>query len=326
MDTYKLRKACVSMGLVILFVIFSTSNAFSWGSATHAYIDDKIGKSLLLKNLNEIYGGMAPDVFNFYPEVLTSGTAYNHLYIQTHFNSLALWSEAQGEMRKASAFGFASHSNGQLEGPKAGFLGADYTAHGFAENDLSFYVNNKAKALWDYLRPIIPTGIIPDNATGLSISHNIIEFTIDIMVVYRMEGGITIGKKMIESVLLRTPEFPLLLVKTYAKGLSSAFHMTRHEAAEVIISAERDFRKTMLIYGQGLVQENESAAINYVASLLAQMANEIYGIPVRQEQLIELVKIAISQAQVLCVNDYELAINGTIDFVKDQMTDYGISY
>ncbi len=319
MNTNKLWKACVSMGVVILSVIFFTSYAFPWGSATHAYIDDQIGKKLPLKNLDEIYGGMAADIFNFYPEVLVSGTAYNYLYTQTHFNSLALWSEAKRatDLGKALAFGFASHANGQVGGRYDGrYFGADSTAHG----PTGYYVIDKATYFWDNI--LVHLGIISDREVGLSISHNIIEFAIDIMVAYEMADGHGIGKKVIESALLRSPGFPGLLVKAYAEGLSSEFDMSRLGAAKMIVSAERDFRKTILIYGQGLVQKSKSDAINYVASLLAQLGSEIYGIEVGPA----LVAGAIIEAQAECRSDYAEEIQKTVDFVKYEMTNAGISY
>lgn len=326
MNKYKIRKTCVSMGVIILSMIFFTSNAFPWGSATHACIDDKIGKTLPLRNLNEIYGGMAVDTFNFYPESLVPGSAYYHLYLQAHYNTLALWSVAQKatELGKASAFGFVSHANGQLWPPYAGvYAGADFTAHGPTGNDPGYYVIDKAIALWAILEPIlIAQGIKLDDTTGLSVSHNIIEFAIDIMVVYERPDGNRIGKKVIESVLLRSPEFPLLLVKAYAEGLASECGMSRLDAAKMILSAEKDFRQTMLIYGQGLTQASEGAAINYVASLLAQMGYEIYGIQVTPE----LVATAIIGAQDLCRPDYVGAIQDTVNFVKTKMAAAGISY
>ncbi len=326
MNRHKLQKFCALLGAVILLVVFSTSNAFSWGSATHAYIDDQIGKKLPLQNLNEIYGGMAADIFNFYPDVLQDGTANNYMYIQTHYNSLELWSAAQKatNLGKALAFGFASHANGQLSPPYAGvYAGADYTAHGPGGNDSGFYVIDKATALWNILKlqPEIQS-LNMDEATGLSISHNIIEFAIDIMVVYEMPDGYRIGKKVINSALLRSPEFPVLLVKAYANGLAATFGMSRLEAANTIISAERNFRKTMLIYGQGLVQKSENEAINYVASLLSQLGYDVYGITVAPEVVIN----AITGAQALCRPDYAAKIQETKDFVKTQMTNAGISY
>jgi hypothetical protein len=316
------------MGVIILSMIFFTSNAFPWGSATHAYIDDKIGKSLPLRNLNEIYGGMAPDIFNFYPQVLDTNSPYFALYMQTHYNTLALWAAAQKatDLGKASAFGFASHANGQLWPPYAYvFAGADFTAHGLSGNDpINGYVIGKANWYWyNVLKTtLLKYGIVLADTTGEAISHNIIEFAIDIMVVYDMPDGSRIGKKMIESVLFRSPEFPLLLVKAYEGVLTGPpFDMSRLEAAKMILSAEKDFRQTMIIYGQGLTQANEAAAINYIAALLAQMGAEIYGITVPQE----LVAGAIIGAQAVCY-DYADAIQDTVGYVKDEMAAAGISY
>jgi hypothetical protein len=314
MKTHKILKACVSMWVIILSVIFYTPNAFPWGSATHAYIDNKIGKKLPFQNLNEIYGGMAADIFNFYPDVLVPGTAYFNLYIQTHYNSLELWSKAQTSaltnLGKASAFGFVSHANGQFN---SSYAGADYTAHGPMGNDYGYYVIDRAKVFWAILKPQLPNGLILDDLQGEAISHNIIEFAIDIMVAYEMPGGIGIGRKIMESALLRTPEFPLLLVKAYASDT---------EAKVKIISAERDFRKTILTYGQALNQKKESDAINAVAELLAQLALDIYNIQVTPD----LVATSITGAQNLCRPDYATAINDTIGFVNTKMAVAGIHY
>lgn len=328
MNMHKLPKFCALSGVLFLLVMFSTSNAFSWGSATHAYIDNQIGKKLPLQNLNEIYGGMAADIFNFYPDVFQEGTANYHMYIQTHYNTLALWSEAKKatNLGKALAFGFASHANGQLWPPYANvFAGADYIAHGPTGNDHDYYVIDKSTVLWDILKPILLAQyppIVLNDSTGLSISHNIIEFAIDIMVVYEMPDGERIGNKLINSALLRSPEFPVLLVKAYADGLASALGMTHFEAANKIIAAERNFRKTILIYGQGLVQQSENEAINYVASLLSQLGYDVYGITVDPG----VVANAIIGAQDLCRNDYIGAINGTSKFVRKQLRAAGISY
>lgn len=322
MITHKLRKACISIVVVITIIVFA-SNAFPWGSATHAYIADTIGKSSALKNLNEIYGGMAADIFNFYPEASVPGTAYYYLYLQTHYNSLALWSETRSatDFGKALAFGFASHANGQLS---SSYAGADLTAHGPGGNDPGYYVIDKAKYFWLGLKPLLEyNGIYLEDAQGEAISHNIIEFAIDIMVVYEMSDARGIGKKVIESALLRSPEFPLLLVKAYAYGLTKRpFRMSYLKAANTIISAERDFRKTMAVYGQALVQQTEEDSIKYAASLLTQLGNEVYGIAVDPD----LVAEAIRKAQDLCRGDYIDAIQKTVEFVSVQMASAGISY
>ena len=311
-------KAGLSMWVIILSVVFFTQNAFPWGSATHAFIDNKIGKKQPLRNLDEIYGGMAPDMFNFYPDVLVPGTVYYNLYIQTHYNSFALWSVAQNPamtpLGKASAFGFASHANGQFNST---YAGADYTAHGPNGNDPGFYVIDKAKTLWMILKPLLAdNGIVLDDAVGESISHNVIEYAIDIMVAYEKQDGVDgsgIGKKMTESALLRTPKFPLLVVKAYASD---------SETKEKIISAERDFRRSIIIYGQALNQKTESNAVNSVSELLTQLALDVYGIQVTPG----LVATAITGAQDLCRPDYAAAINETISFVNAKMDEAGIHY
>lgn len=322
MITRNLRNACVSLVVVITLILFA-SNAFPWGSATHAYIADNIGKTFPLRNLNEIYGAMAADIFNFYPEASVPGTAYYYLYLQTHYNSLPLWSQAQAstDFGKALAFGFASHANGQFS---SSYAGADYTAHGPTGNDPGYYVIDKAKDLWSVLKPILESrGIYLDDAQGEAISHNIIEFAIDIMVAYEIPDAGGISRKVVESALLRSPEFPLLLVKTYAAGLTKRpFRMSYLKAADLIISAERDFRKTMVVYGQALAQQTEGDSIQYAASLLAQLGNEVYGIAVDPT----LVAEAIIAAQTLCRGDYAAAIEGTIEYVLDQMAGAGIAY
>lgn len=351
MTRRRVLMASVSMWVISFSVLFFAANAFPWGSATHAYIGDKIGKESPILNLNEIYGAMAPDIFNFYPDILDPNSAHYYLYMQTHYNALALWAESQApqtqEPGKAAAFGFASHANGQfdaegnindcsVDGPYNGnFCGADRTAHGLYGNYIPppvnpdpKYVIDKANLFWLPLQTILAqAGIIVSDAEARDIAHNLIEFAIDIMVayegVYEPGDGNGIGKKMIASALLRNPEFPQLLVDAYAKGLSSTLHMPRSEARKVILADERDFRKTIVIYGQALTQKTENDAIDSVSEILAQLAQEVYGI---EGVTSELVKPALIGAQAFCRNDYAAAIQGTVAVVNNQMQGAGISY
>jgi len=351
MSTRGILKVGVSTWVIILSVLFFAANAFPWGSATHAYIGDKAGKELPLLNLNEIYGAMAPDIFNFYPDILDPGSAHYYLYMQTHYNALALWAESQaprtGERGKAAAFGFASHANGQfdaegtindcsVDGPYNGsFCGADRTAHGLYGNYIPPPVNPDPKYVIDKanlfalpLQAILAqAGITVSDAQARDIAHSLVEFAIDIMVAY--EGvndpgdGNGIGKKMIASALLRNPEFPQLLVDAYAKGLASTLHMPRAEARKLILADERDFRKTVVVYGQALAEKTEIDAIDSVSEILAQLALELYGI---EGVTPELVKPALMGAQAFCRSDYAAAIQGTITMVNNQMQGAGISY
>ncbi|GFO55763.1 hypothetical protein GMSM_27700 [Geomonas sp. Red276] len=314
MVNQRVCKNCMSVVVALVSLLFFASSAFPWGSATHAYIDGNLGSKTPLKNLNEIYGGMAPDIFNFYPQTAQGGNDYYDLYIQTHYNALGLWAKAKAPLvsplGKAAAFGFASHANGQLG--STSFYGADYTAHGPGGNDAGYYVIDKAMTLWTYLEPQLQaSGIYLEYPVGVTVSHSIVEFAIDVMVAYRIPEGKGVGKKMIEATLLRTPEFPHLLVKAYggSPGIDA-----------IIVSAEREFRKTMLIYGQALNQGTEAEAISAVAELLAELAYSIYGIPVPSA----FVASALVGAEELCADDYRAEIKDTITAVKAKLASAGV--
>jgi len=52
----KKLSAIVIVAILTTFIL--SSRAFAWGSATHAYIDDHLGKKGPVRNLNEMCGGM----------------------------------------------------------------------------------------------------------------------------------------------------------------------------------------------------------------------------------------------------------------------------
>ena len=54
MKKIQTRKNFVVMGIICLGLLLSFSEAFSWGFATHAYLDDHLGKKGTRINLNEI--------------------------------------------------------------------------------------------------------------------------------------------------------------------------------------------------------------------------------------------------------------------------------
>lgn len=315
MNTHSIRRTVISVAAMLLATVLFASAAFPWGSATHAYIDNRIGRAALFVNLNEIYGGMASDLFNLYPDVGVPGTTHYNLYLQTHYNSLALWSEAQSadvtRFGKAASFGLVSHANGQSGGS---YFGADYTAHGPGGNDAGYYVIDKAKLLWAKLKPLLSiAGIVLDDGTGEAVSHSIVETAIDIMVTHRMSAGSGIGKRMVESAVLRTPELPRLLVRAYGGS---------PEIEATIISAERNFRRAIIIYGQALAIRDEIQSVNAVAGHLADLADEMYGIKVSST----LIALAIMKGEQLCADDYRKAITDTVKEVKNQMRLAGIHY
>jgi len=109
---------------VILGSVLMINQVFAWGSATHAYIDDHLGKKGPVRNLNEIYGGMAPDVFNY---LFSKLNWLNYLYYETHYeDNMLVLKKADTVLEKAVAYGFVSHN---------GITGADATAHGNYDYD-----------------------------------------------------------------------------------------------------------------------------------------------------------------------------------------------
>ena len=122
--------------LMLVASICFASQAFAWGSATHAYICDHLGARGPVRNLNEMYGGMAPDVFNY---LFTDKTLMETLYGATHYsNFLDVWKNSRTPIGKALALGFISHN---------GLWGADSTAHGVPYNNPDGYVIGKAIAM-----------------------------------------------------------------------------------------------------------------------------------------------------------------------------------
>ena len=82
MKTKRIKKLSVTVFGFALFLALTMGQAYGWGSATHAYIDDHLGKKGPVKNLNEIYGAMAPDVFNF---LFSNMDMMKYLYTVAHY-------------------------------------------------------------------------------------------------------------------------------------------------------------------------------------------------------------------------------------------------
>lgn len=85
MKTQAIQKLSVTVVVMSLFFALTMGQAYGWGSATHAYIDDHLGKQGPVKNLNEIYGAMAPDVFNF---LFSNMDMMKYLYTVTHYQGV----------------------------------------------------------------------------------------------------------------------------------------------------------------------------------------------------------------------------------------------
>ena len=324
MKTRRSQKALLGISVVIVSVGLLASEAFSWGWGVHTYIDDHLGMDRGLRNRNEIYGGMAPDVFNYmfgYLPFLSNQTHGDYVTGESHF--MKVWDAAKGGFQKSLAFGFVSHND---------LWGADFTAHhqciacgaGLSKG----YVILKAEELQPVLMSVLEiNGILLDSGVVLDIAHEMTEAGIDLLVKRTLDPRI--GQKIVSSSLLRDPEFPLLLVKAFAGDLADYAGINRFEAARIIVSAEREFRKSMILYGTALNQD-EATALMLISEQLAAVAEGFLaanGVDLPEEvDLVPLIQFAIGTSMEICADDFADELKKTTTFVEKQLKTQGVSY
>ena len=315
MKKIQMRRNLVVLGVVCLGLLFSSSEAFSWGFATHAYVDDHLGKKGTKNNLNEIYAGVMPDLFNTlfdYPEYL------DFLPVQTHLKFMKVWKASRGDAEKSLAFGFVSHNDR---------WGADFTAHHACRTcgQPIGYAYAKANAVLSEA-PLPPELGIPDEI-AVEIIHEIVENSVDILV---KRTDPLIGSRLSSAALARSPRFPQLLVRAYAKRFASFAGITELEAAQFIQSAENDFGEAILSYGQIFLQD-EATAIQLISEQTANLAQEflaLYDIvlSIPHPQVVGMVASYMALAIELCQDDYLEEIEATIPYVRHNLRIHGVTY
>jgi hypothetical protein len=305
----------------IIGSVFMVNQVFAWGSATHAYIDDHLGKKGPVRNLNEIYGGMAPDVFGY---LFSNLNWLNYLYYESHYedNQLVL-KKADTVLEKAVASGFVSHN---------GITGADATAHGnYDYSAPDGWVIAKAVAMANredvhkVLKEFMLSGDDGIAWAGYELCHNFIESAVDLLIA---EHDRSLGGKISAAALARTREFPGLLVKAYAKRFMKTFKLDWQTAVTVIRSAESEFRKNLVSYGVALAQE-PAVAQGLIAEQLAALAPAFlnaYGITLPDgTDLNELSSTLLGIAVEMCKGEYLGAVDNTIQFVSGNLEGMRIS-
>jgi hypothetical protein len=306
---------------VILGSVLMINQVFAWGSATHAYIDDHLGKKGPVRNLNEIYGGMAPDVFNY---LFSNLNWLNYLYYETHYeDNMLVLKKADTVLEKAVAYGFVSHN---------GITGADATAHGNYDYDApDGWVIGKAVAMANRpdVLPFLEQFKLADEDViawaGYELCHTFIESAVDLLIA---EHDRSLGGKISAAALARTPEFPGLLVKAYAKRFMEAFKLDWQTAVTVIRSAESEFRKNLVSYGVALAQEPQVAQ-GLIAEQLAALAPAFlnaYDVTLPADtNLSELSTYFLGIAIGMCKGEYLGAVDNTIQFVSGNLEGMRIS-
>lgn len=311
-----MKKISVIFAAACLMTACWSGAALAWGSASHAYINDRIGSTGVALNGQEMYGGMASDVFNFsfaHPDWMT------YLYTKTHTDFMGIRDIAGTPGAKALGYGFASHN---------GVWGADLTAH---NNSLTFgqgsgYVTAKAYDVKNYLAndPALTALNLPEEAL-LEICHTMVEYGVDILV-KRLDPHI--GKKVSAAAIFRSREFPALLNRAYAGDLVKEFGISKREAADFIIGTESNFRHIILQYGMDL-NNNETATVQIFAGQLNSFAATFlkkYGVILPEGvDFTPLATLGIQQAMRICADDFAAELAETTKFTHEQLTLHGVT-
>ena len=306
--------AALAIGMAVL-----AGAAIAWERGTHAFIADKLKKAGGPYNIDEMYGAMAPDVFN-YLFTMPNVAFRDYLYDQTHHQSLKVKTAVKWGYEKSSAYGFLSHNN---------VWGADSTAH-IASLTLLLnegYVITKAEMLNYWLIANVPQYaalVSGAPAVGVDICHNVIEAAGDIVLA---RNDTSVGAKLMEIALRPKPHMQNLMVRAYAQGLSDVsgsygYPINLSQAEQLIRSEEEGFRTSCIAYGFLLQQDESIILANVIAQFkqLAQVFLALYGLPVPDDAtLTALLQVSFQAADDLIKDDYMGEILATIAMVKRNM-------
>ncbi len=307
-----MKKIFVSTCLIFLALVLFSSQAFPWGSLTHAYIADHIGKTWGLRNVNEIYGAMVPDLFNYVFALNPSDNNYLRGY--THGIPAAngnpavesfmdVWYSARWwGYEKALAYGFISHND---------VWAADFTAHGSAcLYPGQGYIISRAEVLNEQLVAYLNSlGVEIEPEIVMELSHNLVEGAGDI-VIRRYDARL--GQKVITSSLFRSPACPDLLVRAIGEYYIDA-----------VTNAEKEFRKTMILYGVAFLPQDEEDIVLSLSQQMAELGKAYLAsldieLPISDEELVGLISYFMDKAIQLIEGDYMAEIEATIAKVKYQ--------
>jgi hypothetical protein len=316
------RNAAIGI-LVCCCLLLGVTQAHAWGSAAHCYVAGEIGTELPLMNANESYGIVGPDIFNYSFELASNPDLYYYLYAHTHGYAgdeafMKVWEEAKlRNFQKNLAYGYVAHND---------VWGMDFTAHwkartlrapdGFPEDLHPGYVIIKAYLLNQVLTSNVPKwkDLPLDDTAKIGLAHDLVETAVDILMA-RMDPQI--GEKMIWSALLRNRDFPVLLTKAIGEDYK-----------ELIFSAEKEFRKIIILLGTALTQDEESA-IDSLSDHMAELGVallQMRGIPIDPADAKLLAGAGIQIAMDLCEPDVAEEIAATIQFVKNNLRHHGVTY
>ncbi|UCE05266.1 MAG: T9SS type A sorting domain-containing protein [bacterium] len=315
------KKTYLILWLAILLLI--PAYIFAWGSATHAYFADQLGKSWGYLNRQEMYGSMAPDMFNPF-----FGSRYfNYLRIQIHEQFDKVVNHARAEGLKAFAYGFASHND---------VWGADFTAHYEGRTTPGIgYVSAQINALAPAFQDSIEQVLLDNNIDSVQakeiatefasfVAHGLVEVAIDILV--KRNEDSKIGKKILWAAQFHSPAVPGLLVAAYAADIAQEFDTSLPVATGGIVGAEKVFKEFIGYYGY-IFTKNEPEItrrlIVYGADLAELHVKAVKGLDiiVPQKTVAGLLALAIVQVE----SSYAAEISATLTYLENELPLHGIN-
>ena len=243
-----------------------------------------------------------------------------YLFEQTHYNFMDVWQAAKSVPAKAAAFGFVSHNEE---------WGIDSTAHisGITFGQGEGYVIAKANELALILEPILAANGLP--ITGqvvVDIAHEFVEYGVDILM---KNIDPKLGAKIVRAAAPPNPNIPLVVEQAFVKGFAEEFGLPLPDARKYFKSSERQFRQILILYGQALMEDTDTA-VEMLAEHLAEIATaflEAYGITLPPGvDITPLAQAGIYLAMDLCAEDFAPEVMATSVFVQEQLQVHGISY
>ena len=231
-----------------------------------------------------------------------------------------VWNTAKSVPAKAAAFGFVSHNEE---------WGIDSTAHisGITFGQGGGYVTAKANELALILEPILAANGLP--ITGqvvVDIAHEFVEYGVDILM---KNIDPMLGAKIVRAAAPPNPDIPLVVEQAFVKGFAEEFGLRLADARKYFKSSERQFRQVMILYGQALMEDPETA-IELLAEHLAEIATAFlasYDITLPPGvDITPLAQLGISMAMEICAPDFGPEVVATSEFVEGQLPEHGISY
>lgn len=302
--------------------------AGAWSEATHAYIADEIGYSYGLRNMNEIYGAMAPDMFNFEFSLMSDPAMRSCVQAHTHgvvnadpslenIDFLKVWDNAGWLLDENAAFGYVCHND---------VFGADFAAHtlGYTNAGDMGWVIEKTLQLKDMLAAAdawtdlgVDLNIPSHNAAATLVSHYMIEQAGDLII---KRADPAIGARVALAALFRTDQFEDTVAVAIECG-DEAY----------VRDVENRFRERTFEYGLAFLG-SEEAIISIMVQKLTETAPTYfaaYGVTIPESGLPlipEISEMGITAALTMIETDYMDEIAAVIYGLEAAMDAYGVFY